>query len=41
MSDKVVVLQTTIDQFQARVNNILDLNERMTIRMSDLNKKIN
>jgi hypothetical protein len=41
MNDKIVVLQTTIDQFQARVNNIFDLNERITIRMSDLNKKIN
>ncbi len=40
MNDKIVVLQTTIDQFQAYVNNIFDLNEQMTIRMNNLNKKI-
>jgi hypothetical protein len=40
MNDKIVVLQTTIDQFQARMNNLFDLNEKMTIRMSNINMKI-
>jgi hypothetical protein len=40
MSDRVVVLQTTIDQLQARMNNLFDLNEKMTIRMSNMNMKI-